>query len=119
MPDKITSLNRNFQFRRAYKRSSGIVCPFFVAYIVKNKNYGMRLGITAGKKIGCAVERNRARRIVKAAAREIFSYADGCFDIVLVCRRKAVFAKSSELVPLMKKAFIKAGVISEGEDFNV
>lgn len=58
----------------------------------------LRLGLTITKKVGNAVERNRIRRRLRAAARAVLPQAgkDG-FDYVVVARRAALTAGFSDL----------------------
>ncbi|MEG0912370.1 MAG: ribonuclease P protein component [Oscillospiraceae bacterium] len=106
------SINKNYVFARVYRSKKSFVSPFVITYVLPKKRGEMRVGITASKKIGCAVDRNRARRIVKAAARDLLKNADGCFDIVFVCRRATVAQKSTTLKKVIEKHLLQAGVIS-------
>jgi ribonuclease P protein component len=47
----------------------------------------LRLGITASRKIGNAVQRNRARRLIREAFRAVFSELPSGLDIVVIVRR--------------------------------
>lgn len=49
-----------------------------------------RFGFTASRKIGGAVERNRARRRLKEVVRLNMSHAQAHFDYVLIARDKAL-----------------------------
>lgn len=65
-----------------------------------------RLGFTCSKKVGNAVERNRARRRLKAAAAEVapeFGLA-GC-DYVLIGRRATIDYPFEKLCADMRRAF--------------
>ena len=54
----------------------------------------MRVGFTASKKIGNAVARNRAKRRLRAAAREVLAQAARPgWDYVLVARPEATIAR--------------------------
>jgi ribonuclease P protein component len=70
---KPQTLTLNKEFKRAYYQGKSKASPFFVCYVVKNKNRGVRYGITASKKLGNAVQRNRARRVIRAAFFSILS----------------------------------------------
>ena len=58
-------LTRNNEFARAYTRGKSFVHPHVVLYVNKNRLGRTRVGITASKKIGNAVTRNRARRVLR------------------------------------------------------
>ena len=51
------------------------------------------MGITTGKKIGNAVKRNRARRIIREAVRALLPEMRSGFDIILVARGKTPYLK--------------------------
>ena len=89
------SLKKDGDFRRTYARGKSLVCFCAVLYVNKNYGKGLRIGITVSKKIGNAVIRNRARRVIKAACRSFFSSKKvGNFDIVLVARGRTPYVKS-------------------------
>ena len=87
------SITENRMFQRLYRKGKSLVTPFFVVYTMKNRQKFNRLGITATKKIGNAVERNRAKRVIKEAYRLLESELPGGMDIVIVARKKTVFMK--------------------------
>lgn len=101
---KIVSLTRNFEFLKAYNRGRSAVHPLVVAYVVRNKGRGRgnRLGITASKKIGGAVQRNRARRVLREAFRQLAGELPQGYDIVLVARTKTVHCKSTQLTGVLR-----------------
>ena len=110
----IVKLKENYSFRRAYKKGKSLVCPYFVIYAVKTRR-GVRLGITAGKKLGCAVKRNRAKRVIVAAFRQLLPCISGGYDFVFVARVRTAAAQSTEVFKYLKKAFLKEGIIAENE----
>ena len=71
------------------------------------------MGITTSKKIGNAVERNRSRRIIRAAFRELTPYIGGGFDFVFVARSRTKHMKSTEIREIMLQQLNKAGVIKK------
>lgn len=105
------SLKENYEFRRAYSKGKSFVSPSLVTYCVKKKYGSVRVGITTGKKIGCAVERNRARRVIRAAFREIENDIHGNWDIVFVARTKTPHDKMQIVLEQMKDHLKKAGLI--------
>ena len=60
-------IRRNSEFGRVYARGKSYVNQALVLYVLKTRSKRTRVGLTATKKIGHAVQRNRARRVMKAA----------------------------------------------------
>lgn len=108
---KILKLNRNNDFRRAYSRGKYLVHPILITYVVKNRAGGCRLGITASKKVGNAVKRNRARRVITAAFQQLEPFLTGSYDIVLVARSATVRVKSTDVLPVLRRQLKKLGVL--------
>ncbi len=105
-------LKQNTDFRRAYGRGKSFSEPALVTYVLRNNRAGVcRVGITTGKKIGNAVTRNRCRRVIAAAFREIEDEISGSWDIVFVARYKTGVAKSTQIREIMRKQLKSAGVI--------
>lgn len=67
----------------------------------------VRLGLTVTRKIGGAVIRNRIRRRLRAAAREVFpENAEAGTDYVLVARKAAYDRNYAALLDDMKRALL-------------
>ena len=111
-PQKNT-LNKNFEFQRAYKHGKSKVEAAVVVYALPQRFGLIRVGITSSKKIGCAVERNRARRVVRAAWHPLKPHIVGAYDIVLVCRSAAVRCCSTEQQRQLAHAVEALGLIRE------
>jgi ribonuclease P protein component len=67
---------------------------------------GLRLGFTVTKRVGHAVERNRIRRRLRAAALDAGrAHADMPADVVVIGRREALSAAYAVLVEDLERAF--------------
>ncbi|MEG0979762.1 MAG: ribonuclease P protein component [Oscillospiraceae bacterium] len=108
---KIVTLNRNSNFRRLYSRGRSYTNPALVTYVLKNRAGICRIGITCSKKIGNAVERNRSKRLIKAAYANICDEINGNFDIVFVSRVRTRSLKSTQISKIMYEQLKLAGVI--------
>lgn len=108
---RAVTIKQNSDFHRAYGRGKVKTSPVLVTYAVKNRGMGCRTGITAAKKLGSAVERNRCRRIIRAAFSSISHECSGNWDIVFVARFKTKKAKSTDLTPIMLEHLTELGVI--------
>lgn len=101
--NKRTTLKLNKEFKRLYFRGKSAVHPLLVTYAIKNRLGRNRIGITVTKKIGKAVCRNRCKRIIRAAFQQLEPSLEPGWDFVFVARMKTPQAKSTDLVPVMKK----------------
>ena len=110
------TLKLNGDFRRLYNRGKAVTNPALVMYYSKNRAGNCRIGITTGKKIGNAVERNRSRRVIRAAYREIEDRINGNYDFVFVARSRTKYQKSTQLAQLMLSQLKEAGVVDETSD---
>ncbi len=109
---KIVKLKNNYDFRRVYKKGKSYVCPFFVVYINQNRSNNVRLGITVGKKIGNAVKRNRAKRVITAAFRSVYPQIMPGNDFVIVARTRILNVKSTKVAELLFKLLKEHGALS-------
>ena len=110
MSEMIT-LKENRDFRRLYSRGRSFASPLLVTYVMKNRTGIVRIGITTGKKVGKAVLRSRARRVIREAYRELSDDLKPGFDLVFVARSKTPFVKSYDVLKAMKKELKDAGVL--------
>ncbi len=107
---EFNSIVRNQDFVRAYKRGKSFVHPHVVLYVNKNRKQGTRIGITASKKIGNAVTRNRARRVIRHAIVMASLQNVGNQDLVFVARGQTPHQKSTKLAVTLQILFKKAGL---------
>lgn len=105
------SLKKNGDFSRAYRSARMQTHPLAVTYVRRNKLGQKRLGITTSKKIGGAVERNRAKRIIRAAFAKMEPDVLKGWDVVVVARAKTTTVKSTELEPVLRKQLEMLGVL--------
>ncbi len=121
---KLRGITENHLYLKAYARGKKFVGRFVVVYIIPDyaasrlakanpeKEKINRVGITVTKKLGTAVIRNRAKRVI----REGYRLADNKakvkrgFLIVIVARGGIVNAKSTDIERDLSAAFKKLGM---------
>ena len=96
-------LNDNKDFLNLYKKGKYAASKYSVIYVRPNGKPFNRLGITAGKKIGNAVCRNRAKRLIRLAYRNSEVDMPVGMDIVIVARSAICNIKSNEYCGYIKK----------------
>ena len=68
---KYVCIKKDKEFRFLFKKGDSIVTDAFVCYARESKRRVNRIGIVTGKKVGNAVKRSRARRVIREAFRLI------------------------------------------------
>ena len=104
---KSKTLKENKDFRRLYYKGKSRASSCIVTYASKSG----AIGITASKKIGCAVERNRAKRVIRAAFSQLEGRINGSYDFVFVARTKTSKVKMQKVLEQMEQHFKALGVI--------
>ena len=113
---KTLSIKRNNDFLRIYRRGKSAADSHGMWYVSPNRLGTVRLGLTTSKKIGNAVARNRARRVLRAAFREVYPMIRPGFDIILVARTKTTFTKSTALTPILTAQLGKLGALQSTKE---
>lgn len=103
-------LKQNSDFRRIYGRGITHVDSAFVVYALKNRSGDIRLGLTVSKKLGGAVKRNRAKRVLTAAFYECAPKIQSGYDFVLAARTRIFSAKSTEVAAALMNFLQEAGL---------
>jgi len=95
-------VRRRPDFERAYDTGVRINGRFMTVFVVKNGGSGSRLGVAATRRMGAAVQRNRAKRL----ARELFRRhkIDAGLDVIIVPRREMVDAP----FPILETDYLSA-----------
>ena len=96
------TLTLNKEFKRAYYQGKSKATPYFIFYKIKNRSAGIRYGITTSKKLGNAVQRNRARRILRVAFISVLPKLQNNCVYVMVARDRILKAKSYQVAAALK-----------------
>ncbi|MBE7012429.1 MAG: ribonuclease P protein component [Ruminococcaceae bacterium] len=109
----IISLDRDGQFQKLYKKGKSFVSPALIVYVRKNGQSFNRLGITASKKIGKAVVRNRAKRRIRELYRTNLHNLKTGYDFVIVARTRTADFPYNMLLSSFLAAMKNLGVLYE------
>lgn len=100
------TIKKDREFRFLFGKGQSCVNYAFVCYFKENRRRRNRCGIVTGKKIGNAVTRNRARRVLREAFRlfdhKLTGLTEKRFDLVFVARGQTAALKSQKILRLME-----------------
>ncbi len=83
-------LSRSAEFDRAYRHGRSHANRYLVLYVFpSDEGHGPRLGVSAGRRVGGAVERNRVKRTLREAFGACAGELPSGFDYVLSARPEA------------------------------
>jgi len=105
-------LSRAAEFERVYKQGRSFGSRHLVVYLFRsNPEQEARLGLSVGRRVGGAVERNLVKRLVREAFRQGWRERLRGHDVVIVARSEAaalaqrgLAAVQEELDPLLERA---------------
>lgn len=108
---KFVSVKKNREFQYLFKKGKSVVNSAFVCYFRPNRRRVNRLGLVTSKKIGNAVKRSRARRVIREAFRllepELRQRFEQRYDFVFVARAKTPYLKSTKIYTIMKTLILE------------
>jgi ribonuclease P protein component len=101
-------LSKSVDVKRVRRNGKKTAHPFLLLVALPNEQKGLRVAITAGRAVGGAVQRNRAKRVMRAAIQPWLGEIKPDTDILLMARPEILPAKSpvvmEALQGLLKRA---------------
>jgi ribonuclease P protein component len=79
-------LTRSTDFKRVRRTGKSYAHPFVVLVVQASEAPRVRVGVTAGRSVGGAVQRNRAKRLLREAMRPLLPGLLPGWDLVLIAR---------------------------------
>ena len=102
---ELQSIPARRDFLQARNQGHKVVARGLVIQAIRRETDTWRVGLTASKKIGNAVSRNRARRRMRALARQhLATMARPGIDYVLIARHNTISCNWQDLVIGLAKA---------------
>jgi ribonuclease P protein component len=98
-------------FKRVRRTGKSQAHPLLVVIASRNASPHSRFGIVAGKTVGGAVQRNRAKRRLRAAVRAIGRETRPGYDVILIARPAVVEAEWSDVCEAVRRLFERAGLV--------
>lgn len=122
---KNVAIREHHLYNKAFKSGKRQVGKYVAVYVLRDlaanrlqkahpqKKVVNRLGLSVSKKVGGAVERNRAKRVIRAAYDSVKGELKVGNLIVISPRTAILGAKSTEVAEELRAAFGALGLISQ------
>ena len=107
-------LRNSAEYRRAWQQGRRYHTKHFILLICPNSVNRLRLGITASRKVGNAVSRNRLKRRLREYFRNHLSHRELSLDISIVAKRQAGLLTHNSLVQELNIAFARLETENHG-----
>jgi len=103
-------LTRSEDFKRVRRSGKSYAHPLVVLIVQTHDQPRVKVGVAAGRTVGTAVYRNRAKRLLREAMRPLIPNIASGLDLILIARPGLVSATLEEtrqaLLALLKRAQI-------------
>ncbi len=107
-------LKKSSLFAETFAQKQRWVGRYMVLWRRSGEEASLRLGVITSKKVSLrANQRNRARRHLREAYRNLRPYFSGDFDVLLIGRRNILEAEWNEILREMLKLAQRAGLITD------
>lgn len=110
-----SKLKKNKQFQAVYKTGKSYANKHLVIYILPNKNSECRVGFAAGKRLGSAPKRNRAKRLLREAFRLNQHRFKSGFDLIFIARAPLIGLDYHSVNRIFNDIIVRARLIVESK----
>ncbi len=109
--EKKRILRKNEDFAAVYQKGKSVGDRYVVVFFLRNGRRYNRIAFLASKKVGNAVVRNRARRLMKEVIRVDNPIKNQGFDIVFIARKTIVSSNYEGVKKSIHSAIKKSKII--------
>ena len=110
---KINRLKSKKSFQLVYAKGHTVVDAMSVFYILPQEDDNVQIGLAVGKKLGCAVIRNRVKRLMREVFRIHQAELKKGYHIVWMARRKLTKADYKTFERVFLRLAKRAALLQE------
>lgn len=104
-------LTRSTEFKRVRLSGKSYPHPLLVLIVYRTSQPKVRVGVAAGRSVGGAVQRNRAKRRIRACIDGLLPRLTPGWDLVLLARKPMSAARYSDIQAAIHLLLSKAGLL--------
>ena len=109
-------LTRSIDFKRVRNQGKSFAHPLVVLVKSPSTENRPRIGISTSRSVGNAVQRNRAKRLLRESIRPLIPLLSPGWDLVLIARSRLVTAGFQDVQIAVDGLLRRAGLkVSDGE----
>ena len=109
---RVRRLTRRVDFERVRGEGQTHGTPLFVVVAARRDGGPPRVGVAAGRRVGGAVQRNRAKRLLREGIRPLYASIAPGWDILLMARGAVLEASSTQITARLDRVLRKLSVIA-------
>jgi ribonuclease P protein component len=109
-------LTRSIDFQRVRSNGKSYAHPLLVLIVAASEADRPRIGVAAGRSVGGAVQRNRAKRLLREASRPLIPQLAAGKDIILIARAPAARAALAQVQEALQILLERAHLIGTSHD---
>lgn len=106
-------LTRSADVKRVRRLGKTTAHPFLLLISLPNEQKGLRIAFAASRSVGGAVQRNRAKRVMRAAMQPLTAALKPHVDLLLLARPGMQAAKSAKVQKALEALLRKANLLHE------
>lgn len=109
-------LTSTTDFKRVRRFGKSYAHPLIVLVVLPNELERVRVGVSAGRSMGNAVQRNRAKRVLRAAIQPYLAALVVGWDCVLIARQPLGAASFGQVQSAISGLLGRAGLLQDSND---
>ena len=107
------SLKRHKEFRYTYRVGRSQNGTLFTMVVARSRTETIRIGFSVSKRVGNAVQRNRAKRRMRACITPMIGNLKGGCNLIVIAKPEVLNAPFPELQQQMEALLKRCGVWSD------
>lgn len=108
-------LKKSTDFQRVRRAGKSYAHPLVVLIAYPNEGQATRFGVAAGRSLGGAVQRNRARRLLRAGLASLIPRVLPGWDVVLLARGPLLAVRAQEAQSAIQALLGRAKLLRQND----
>lgn len=118
MVERRIRLRRSVDWERVRQEGRAWSHSLLVLVAAPNSVGRTRIGVAAGRRLGPAVARNRARRVLREAARHLYPRLAAGWDLILIARPPILTVKEPQVEAALEQLVRQARLLQTQEEME-